>query len=386
MSQPRTWDIFCRVVDNYGDAAVCWRLAQQLTAEHEAIVRLWIDDLTPLQALCRGVKGGLACQTVENVEIRAWPAAWQAVPPAEIVIEAFGCGLPDAYVDAMVQSRTHPVWIVLEYLSAESWVPGHHGLPSPHPRRGISRYFFFPGFVESTGGILREKGLMARREAFGTDARRALWQALGFDMPPKDATVVSVFCYDSAPLDELFSAWEGSAAPIVAGIPQGKTDALVSAHFGESGGVRPGQRLQRGNLEVRVLPFVEQSTYDGLLWSCDCNFVRGEDSFVRAQWAALPLVWQIYPQPDGAHWRKLEAFLALYCASLPQSAARAVSAMWRAWNGAPGSSVHDGWREYWKHRRELVANAKAWSAQLMAAPELAAKLAQFCADRLKYQF
>ncbi|HET9663207.1 MAG TPA: elongation factor P maturation arginine rhamnosyltransferase EarP, partial [Burkholderiales bacterium] len=168
MSQPRTWDIFCRVVDNYGDAAVCWRLAQQLTAEHEAIVRLWIDDLTPLHALCHGVKGGLACQTVGSVEIRAWPAAWQAVPPAEIVIEAFGCGLPHAYVDAMVQSSTHPVWIVLEYLSAESWVPGHHGLPSPHPRWGIPRYFFFPGFVEGTGGILREKGLMARREAFGT--------------------------------------------------------------------------------------------------------------------------------------------------------------------------------------------------------------------------
>ena len=43
----RSWDVFCRVVDNYGDAAVCWRLARQLADEHGARVRLWIDLLAP---------------------------------------------------------------------------------------------------------------------------------------------------------------------------------------------------------------------------------------------------------------------------------------------------------------------------------------------------
>jgi uncharacterized repeat protein (TIGR03837 family) len=383
MSQPRTWDIFCRVVDNFGDAAVCWRLARQLSAEHHASVRLWIDDLSPLHALCREVKESVAQQTVAGIAVCAWPREWTNISPADIVIEAFGCGLPEAYVAAMAQASPHPVWLVLEYLSAEPWVPEHHGLPSPHPSWGIPRYFFFPGFVAGTGGVLREKDLTTRRDRFGMAARRTLWQATGFDKPEEDATVVSVFSYDTAPLGALFSTWESSAHPVVAGVPQGKCDALIAAHFGKRG-VQAGQHFQRGGLEVRVLPFMEQGRYDETLWSCDVNFVRGEDSFVRAQWAGRPLVWQIYEQAEGAHWRKLDAFLDLYCASLPPSAAERVCAMWRAWNGASGIPVHDAWDAYWEHRAELTKHAQAWARRLAAGPELAAKLAEFCSGRLKY--
>ncbi|HET9045379.1 MAG TPA: elongation factor P maturation arginine rhamnosyltransferase EarP, partial [Casimicrobiaceae bacterium] len=39
------WDVFCKVVDNFGDAGVCWRLARQLVAEHDLAVTLWIDVL-----------------------------------------------------------------------------------------------------------------------------------------------------------------------------------------------------------------------------------------------------------------------------------------------------------------------------------------------------
>ena len=384
MPSRHNWDIFCRVVDNFGDAAVCWRLARQLTTEHQAAVRLWIDDLAPLHALCHEVTQGVAQQTVGGITVCAWPPEWRAVLGADVVIEAFGCGLPDPYVAGMAQSCPRPVWIVLEYLSAERWVSRHHGLPSPHPPSGIPRYFFFPGFERDTGGVLREDDLAQRRAAFGSVAREALWGRLGFAMPPEDASVISLFCYPDAPLSALLASWEDGATSTIAAIPQGKTDAVVAAHFGEHGAVRTGQTLKRGNLEVRVVPFVEQAAYDELLWSCDCNFVRGEDSFVRAQWAALPLVWQAYPQDEAAHRRKVEAFLDLYCAALPQHMAAAVRSMWRAWNGAAGIPVHDAWAGFWAQRAELVQHGRAWAAQLASGPELAAALAQFCADRLKY--
>ena len=384
MPSRHNWDIFCRVVDNFGDAAVCWRLARQLATKHQSAVRLWIDDLAPLHALCHEVTQGVARQSVGGIEVCAWPREWEAGGTADIVVESFGCGLPDPYVAAMAQSRPHPVWIVLEYLSAERWVSAHHALPSPHPTSGMPRYFFFPGFARDTGGLLREDDLAARRDAFDTVSRETLWRRLGFDVPADDATVVSVFSYASAPLTALLTGWEKGAVPVVAAIPQGKTDAVVAAHFEGCGALRAGQRLRLGNLEVRALPFVEQPMYDELLWSCDCNFVRGEDSFVRGQWAALPLVWQAYAQEEGAHRRKVEGFLDLYCASLTPRTAGLVRKMWHAWNGSPDVPVHDAWRDFWAHGVELAQHARAWAAHLAAGPELAATLARFCSDRLKY--
>ena len=64
----------------------------------------------------------------------------------------------------------------------------------------------------------------------------------------------------------------------------------------------------------------------------DWNFVRGEDSLVRALWAGKPFVWQIYPQHDGAHWDKLTAFLDGLSAP---AVVRAWHLFWNAADAAP---------------------------------------------------
>ena len=89
-----------------------------------------------------------------------------AAEPADVVIEAFGCELPAAYVTAMAKSGRRHAWVNLEYLSAEEWVDSHHGLPSPHPRLPLIKYFFFPGFSPSTGGLLVEKNWLKQRADF----------------------------------------------------------------------------------------------------------------------------------------------------------------------------------------------------------------------------
>ena len=133
-------------------------------------MRLWIDDLESLRRLNPAVSS-VDRQTVDGVEVRRWPDEFPAIAPAEVVIEAFGCGIPERYAEAMASATPRPLWIVLEYLSAEPWVPDHHGLPSPHPRYSLERYFFFPGFVKGTGGLLREADVFARRDSF--DAAQA---------------------------------------------------------------------------------------------------------------------------------------------------------------------------------------------------------------------
>lgn len=383
MREPRFWDIFCRVVDNLGDAGVCWRLARQLAAEHGISVRLWIDDVRSLGLLHPAIEG-VEQQTVEGVEVRRWPSTFPGVAPARVVIEAFGCGLPDDYVLAMAREPASPLWIVLEYLSAEPWVPAHHALPSPHPRWPLARYFFFPGFVSGSGGLLREADLTARRDAFDAAHRQAFWMSLGHEPPAVGAIAISVFAYESAPLADLLQCWQDGGREIVAAIPEGHALARAAQCVGVNG-LPAGKTVRRGRLEVRAVPFLPQARYDELLWACDCNFVRGEDSFVRAQWAARPFVWQIYPQEERAHWRKLDAFLALYTARMPAGAREAASGFMRQWNqiDVAGVTPASAWQAYADKLDVLGAHAPGWADAIAEAGGLADNLMRFCRQKLK---
>ncbi len=383
---PRSWDVFCRVIDNYGDAAVCWRLAQQLSAEHGGRVRLWIDALAPLHALCPGVSTDRARQSFAGVEICRWEAGTTLGQPADIAVDAFGAGLPEDYVEAMAARSPRSLWIILEYLSAEPMVASHHALPSPHPRLPLERYFFFPGFVAGTGGLLREAGFELRRKAFQSDpvAQARFWQDLGFAPPEPGATVVTLFGYENPGVMSLLRAWSEGATPVVAAVTRSRLQPEIAAFFGA--GPEEGGRLTRGRLEARFLPFLSQPRYDELLWMGDWNFVRGEDSFVRAQWAERPLVWQIYPQDEGAHLLKLSAFLDLYCAGLDGRRQAALRSLWRAWN-APGtqpkSAPGAAWAVLEPGSGRWRTHAADWARRLSAPGELAANLAQYCEDRLK---
>ena len=363
MTKPVACDIFCKVIDNYGDIGVCWRLARQLANEFDISVRLWVDDLKSLARLCPDVDVALDMQRCRKVEVRLWGVAFLEVVPADLVIETFSCKLPEPYLAMMVASQ---VWINLEYLSAEDWVEGCHRLPSPHPP--LTRYFFFPGFTQKTGGLILERDLLARRDAFSKDTvqQRAFWQSIGMDAPSGNTLKISLFAYENAALAGLFDAWSQSARPVLCLVPQGRILPQVVNYFGEGGG-----RYARGNLQVVLLRFVEQEKYDELLWACDINFVRGEDSFVRAQWAGKPFVWQIYPQHDEVHWKKLQAFLALYCNELSPQAAQAMQYLWGAWNGDEGLIVYahatssgQAWREFASAQAELERRAMAWADEL----------------------
>lgn len=353
-------DIFCNVIDNFGDIGVCWRLARQLANEYALPVRLWVDDLASFAALCPEANPALDSQHRRGVEVCRWGQDFSAVEPADLVIEAFACKLPEAYVAAMARQPHPPVWINLEYLSAEAWVEGCHKLPSPHPALPLTKYFFFPGFTPQTGGLLLERDFMARRDAFCADAaaQRNYWQELGVEPRVPDELRVSLFAYENAAIPELLRAWESGESPVTCLLPAGRSLPQVVAFFGVQSGAA-GSVWQRGNLRVQVLPFVEQEKYDELLWACDINFVRGEDSCVRAQWAGKPFVWQIYPQHDNVHLEKLEALRRRYCAGLPESTALAVAAMWQAWNG--GEGVAAAWQGFVCCRELLTQHGSDWS-------------------------
>ena len=371
----KSCDIFCNVIDNYGDIGVCWRLARQLANEHGLAVRLWVDDTSSFAMLCPEADASLVQQRCRGVEVRRWQHDFPVVQPADLVIEAFACKLPQSYLEAMAAQEHKPVWINLEYLSAEKWVESHHKLPSPHPSLPLTKYYFFPGFTRQTGGLLLERDLLARRDAFQSDTaqQQAFWRSVGLEMPSAETLKVSLFAYENAALHGLFDVWSGGTQPVLCLIPEGRILPQAGHYFGDAAPCA-GKTYSRENLRVRVLPFVEQERYDELLWACDVNYARGEDSCVRAQLAAKPFIWQIYPQHDAVHWDKLQAFLNLYKAQLSPSASKAVQDLWQAWNMESGAG--HVWHAFKTAHGELERHAQHWARQL-AGNNLALNLLDF---------
>lgn len=371
------WDIFCAVVDNLGDIGVCWRLARQLAREHGAHVRLWVDDLATFHQFAPALDVAAARQKLGDIEVCAWTTPFPSVEPAEVVVETFGCELPASYVQTMKVRTRPPVWINLEYLSAEPWVGRYHGLPSPQPP--LTKYFFFPGFVSDTGGALMERGLNARRKAFQADAagQARFLSGLGVAARASDELLVSLFCYPQAPMPALFDAWASGGRPIrvIAFADTPAAQALVAA--GLAKGVR------RGPLSGQIVPFLPQDDYDRMLWACDWNFVRGEDSFMRAQWAARPFVWQAYPQQEQNHRIKMQAFLARYLGASVMGSSAGMVDLWTAWNGLlPATRLAPAWTASMATMEGISQLARLWPEKLETLGDLAANLAKFCAEKV----
>lgn len=351
MTSPLTWDIFCKVIDNYGDIGVCWRLARQLAGQGQR-VRLWVDDASALR--------WMAPQGYPGVEVRAWtqPLDLAAIDTGDVLVEAFGCEVPAEFVAACAEAkdsrgRRH-AWINLEYLSAESYVERSHGLPSPvmhGPGRGLTKHFFYPGFTPRTGGLLREPDLLRRQADFNATA----WlQARG--VPSMGRTQrVSLFCYEPGALQELLELLARQPVPVQLLVTAGRATAAVQACP-----LPPG-------LTLHFLPWLTQDDYDHLLWSCDLNFVRGEDSLVRALWAGRPFVWHIYPQHDNAHHDKLEAFLRLLDAPV------SLRGFHERWNGIGNAPLPVPDLSSWGHA------ARQAREKLLGHPDLVKQLLDFVA-------
>lgn len=375
-----SWDIFCSVIDNFGDIGVTWRLARQLVAEHDQAVRLWVDDLDAFCRLCPEANTADAVQTLQGVAIHRWPREWQPVPAADVVIEAFACQLPQAYIESMAQRSAPSLWLNLEYLSAEDWVSGCHGLPSPQSR-GLHKFFFFPGFTPQTGGLLRETGLIEQRLSFQQDPseRQQFLQRIGIT-PQPHARLISLFAYENPGLASWLEVLAAGRQTTHLLVPEGRIVADLQRWLGLSQLVA-GDLHNCGALTVQIVPFLSQEDYDRLLWSCDFNAVRGEDSFVRAQWAGRPLLWQIYPQQENAHLHKLEAFFRLYSEGLTPAANTALLAQWRAWNS--GEDMQQSWPALLDVLPELTAHAENWCQQQAAQINIAEALVQFHLNWLK---
>ncbi len=385
--------LFCRVIDNFGDAGVCWRLARQLHREHGFDVSLFIDAPQTLAAIVPGIgwdRAAAFAGGASGLRVLSWPAAneaamlAQAHPDPQVLVSGFGCDLPPPVRALAGRAQRPPVWINLEYLSAEPWVETFHGRPSPKPGDGAIEHFYFPGFTDATGGLLREDRLESTRRSFLDSRERAEFLArLGIsarEVVRRDR--ISLFCYPDAPLAawlDMLRAGDRPAHVLVARPCAGAAFAAVAAD-------PRSQRFESGALLLERLPMFSQDDYDRLLWCCDLNLVRGEDSWIRAHWARRPFIWQPYPQQAMSHLAKLEAFIGQMDAvtdSADRPAFDRAAALMRAWSaGSDVAALGRRWGDYIEAIAAITTLHERWARHLTQQPDLAARFVEFIADRL----
>ncbi|MES2959414.1 MAG: elongation factor P maturation arginine rhamnosyltransferase EarP [Pseudomonadota bacterium] len=349
------WDLFCRVIDNHGDLGVCWRLAADLGSRGET-VRLWVDD--PLALAWMAPRGAF------GVSVIRWVDPLPDFEPGDAVVEAFGCDPPPRFVARMAAMPMPPVWINLEYLSAEPYVDRSHGLLSPQqhgPGAGLRKWFYYPGFTPESGGLLRE----ARALESGAPQDLDWLAAHGVPLRANERRV-SLFAYADAPLEGLFQRLDQE--PTLLLLAAGAAQAPARALFDAQG--RRGRHLR-----AHALPWFDQPGYDRLLRACNLNFARGEDSIVRAMWAGVPFVWQIYAQAGAAHAVKLDALLKRLTTGASPVLAAAVRQLWRAWNGLAD------WPEGLPEAPDWHALCQAWRQRLTDQGDLGSQLLRFVATK-----
>ena len=375
MSVLKRWDIFCKIVDNLGDIGVCWRLARQLQIEHGLQIRLWIDDLQAAQHIIPSLNVAENAQICDEITIIKWHENANFSQAADVVIEAFACELPAIYLAAMAHQQSK--WVNLEYLSAETWVEDFHAKPSPqhfiNSNHGLTRYFYFPGFTENTGGLICEADLIQKNQSLinSQQLQNKLWQSL--NVSNFSALKISLFCYPHAPIGELFDALANGNVLVNCYVPASSILPKIAQYFGKTT-INIGDNIQHKNLQVHVLPFLSQTDYDALLCACNINFVRGEDSWVRAIWASKPFIWQPYFQDENTHIKKLNAFLDLIYADF--EAKQVVCEAHSDW--VSGQLSVETWRTYLENISAINAYTRLQSNKLANQTDLASKLVTFC--------
>ena len=284
-------DIFCQVIDNYGDVGVAYRLAREFKRVYpNKKLRFVINQIEELNLIRKS----------EDIEIILYKDISKIENSADLIIESFGCEIPKEYMDKALKNSK--LIINLEYFSAEKWVDDFH-LQESFLGGNLKKYFFIPGLSEKSGGILLDNEFLERKKKVEANKEYYLEK---FGIKEKYDLIGSVFSYEKN-FDSLIEELKKLNKKVILLILSEKTQKNFIKYFDN------GNNYDK--IKFVKLPFFTYDKYEELLALCDFNLVRGEDSFVRALLLAKPFLWHIYPQDENTHIKKLESFLEKYCSN-----------------------------------------------------------------------
>ena len=284
-------DIFCQVIDNYGDVGVAYRLAREFKRVYpNKKLRFVINKTEELNLIRKS----------EDIEIILYKDISKIENSADLIIESFGCEIPKKYMHKALKNSK--LIINLEYFSAEKWVDDFH-LQESFLGGNLKKYFFIPGLSEKSGGILLDNEFLERKKKVEANKEYYLKK---FGIKEKYDLIGSVFSYEKN-FGSLIEELKKLGKKIILLMLSEKTQKNFIKYFDN------GNNYDK--IKFVKLPFFSYDKYEELLALCDFNLVRGEDSFVRALLLGKPFLWHIYPQDENTHIKKLESFLEKYCSN-----------------------------------------------------------------------
>ena len=300
--------VLCKVVDNFGDIGVVFRLCRALSELKKNLeIRLVVSNLDSFAKISKGIDSTKTFQEFRGWKVFDWNDSalckkeFSKNPP-EFILECFQCGRPEWLEELLFSPQFNlNVQIVnVEYLTAESWADDFHLLKSGTRSAKIKKINFMPGFTKKTGGLILDKNFMRclseKKFALNLVKQNLDKKILSEDF--SDSFKILIFSYPKnfdflASAIKEFSFLKKIIVFVASGA--GADSAKIS--------------LKKFKVNFICLPFMQQEVWDAFLSLMDFSFVRGEDSFSRCCLFGNPFIWNIYPQEEEFHIVKLNAFL-----------------------------------------------------------------------------
>ena len=308
----KTLDIFCEIIDNYGDIGVVYRTAKELQKIFpKSKIRVFLNRLDEFKKINSQVID-LPSQNIDGIEYITFDYLRDnanKLLTAQVIIEAFGCQIPKEYIEIAYDNSE--LLINLEYLSAEDWIEDFHLQSSPLGRGKLKKVFFMPGFTEKSGGVIADSNYLERIQRV-LENKEFYEKKYLSDIEDRENKIIgTLFSYEKnfTPLLEDLKKLDKDVVILAMGEKTQDSLRKILKNFSIEDF---RNSLKYGKIEIRFLNFLNQEEYEELINIVDFNFVRGEDSFIRAVLTGKPYMWHIYCQEEYAHMDKIEGFLDKY--------------------------------------------------------------------------
>ena len=288
--------VLCKVVDNFGDIGVVYRLCKQLLFINPGLkINLVIDDLSSFKKINSKINPKLNFQNADGMDIYFWNDAELCHKEFIkndgeklcVILECFQCGRPEWMEKILFQEKLNRtvLIIMIDYLTAEKYAEDFHCLKSLTRSAKVQKVNFMPGFTEKTGGLIIDSE----------------WEKPEYN---KDGPVL-FFTYEKnwSPFVKAVSEWAKDNP-----FWQNKKSFLLAPGRGKKSFLDAWSSLPKA-LPLTNLDFMNQNEWDKMMKSSSVLFIRGEESLSRACLSGIPFVWHAYPQSEEYQLVKVNALL-----------------------------------------------------------------------------
>lgn len=390
--------ILCKVVDNFGDIGVVFRLSRALSDFPNISLRIITDNLRAFSLLSPGINPGADEQFFNGWQIFNWNASDACLSaftknPPHLIIECFQCGRPE-WLDHLLFNIKIPNIariIMLDYLTAETYAETFHCLKSLTRSARVQKVNFMPGFTPKTGGLILDRQFL-----------KSLQPDKGGACPSLPSNPLRSFACPLPPLlgdtpktpqepsfNILFFSYPQNHTPVINAIQTFSKNAGCSvkvllaqgAGFDSFKSAYKSAREEKSPSEKPIfklteLPFLPQTDWDALMCKTPLLFIRGEDSLSRACLCGVPFIWNAYPQSDDYQLVKVQALLDRMRPHFPPELFEKTEACWLTYNGAQGN-LNSAITNFLLSYAELRPCFKDFSRSLLQNGDLADNLIEF---------